>query len=680
MTEADHHVLGDGVLTLYFAPGRGPGTTQYDLHGTIPGQYRVLPTRLSSASDPGRFHLGPAGELRVLSPGEATTDPYRPTPDELLARGRAAAEAGRYAEAVAPLEELARGYTLRDETLKEVARILLTAYVERHEARQIVRWYEVAREKLPEMVIPFDRLLIIGRAYADIGEEERAYLGWRALAEESYLDDARIDGEYRRRGRRLEGIAYLIGLWRSYPDSASIDGDLFAVAQSLDTLAKEASDDRLVAGELATAGVGRTELIEQASRLNRWLLARSPASPIADEISLALLGDALGLGRFEEAEALAARFARIYPRSNYRTSFLASQALALFHLGQADRAIEVARGIVEATEGTTPPDPNRAKALYLIARVHDARRRPVEALSYYRQVADQFSDAADAVAALTEKELSLPEVSVLRPKAAGPGVALRSRNIAEVDVKVYPVDLDRLVDSRRSLDAIARVDLAGIRPRFDRKVAPGGGVDVEAKTTPLDLPIGDEGAYLILARGDERFASGLVIVTPLDLGVLDRPDEDRVRITARDAATGAGVAGVRVKAIGGSRTVEGETDLRGVFVAEGTGGVVTVLARQGDRRFAYRRVATVGAVPRRREPGMNGRGGRSDEGMPDEFDSSRRRQFERLRGRASGMGGMGGMGGGMGGRWVPMRPGGPLTPGPTAATVAASAPAGWIAR
>ena len=648
VTEADYYTVGDGALTLYFAPGRGPGTTEYDLHGTIPGTYRVLPPRLSSASEPGRFHLGPAGDLRVLSPGEATTDPYRPTPDELLARGKAAAEAGRFAEAVAPLEELAKGYTLREETLKEVARISLTAYVERHEPRAIVRWYEVAREKLPEMVIPFDRLLVIGRAYADIGEHERAYLGWRALAEQSYLDDARIGGEYRRRGRRLDGIAFLIDLWRSYPDAASIEGDLFAAAQSLDTLAREASDDRAVAAELASAGVGRSDLIEQAARINRWLLARSPESPTADEVSLALLGDALGLGHYDEAATLAARFARVYPRSTYRTSFLIAEALALFHLGRADRALEIARGITETPEAVPQAAQNGTKALYLIARIHDARRRPVEALAYYRQVADQFTDAADAVAALTEKELSLPEVTVLRPKgaagAAGPGVALRSRNIAEVDVKVYPVDLDRLVDSRRTLDAIARVDLAGIRPRSERKVATGGGVDVEARTTPLDLPLGGEGAYLILARGDERFASGLVIVTPLDLDVRDRPDEDRVRVAARDA-TGAGVAGVRIKVIGPGRTVEGETDLRGVFVAEGTGGIDSVVARQGDRRFAYRRIAAAEPWRPRREPGADRRRARTEGGMPDEFDDSRRRQSERLKGRE---GSMGGMGGGMG--------------------------------
>jgi hypothetical protein len=61
----------------------------------------VLPPRVRSADDPGRSHLGPAGALRVLAPGEASDDPYRPTPDELLARGVAASDAGRVDEAIA---------------------------------------------------------------------------------------------------------------------------------------------------------------------------------------------------------------------------------------------------------------------------------------------------------------------------------------------------------------------------------------------------------------------------------------------------------------------------------------------------------------------------------------------------------------------------------------------------
>ena len=38
----------------------------YDVYGYLPGTYRALPASIRSAYDPGRSHLGPAGEIRVL--------------------------------------------------------------------------------------------------------------------------------------------------------------------------------------------------------------------------------------------------------------------------------------------------------------------------------------------------------------------------------------------------------------------------------------------------------------------------------------------------------------------------------------------------------------------------------------------------------------------------------------
>ena len=71
---------------------------------TCPGAYRALPPSLSSAYEPGRRHLGEPGGLKVLAPGETIDRPLPATPDELYARGKALFDAGRLAEAAAPLE------------------------------------------------------------------------------------------------------------------------------------------------------------------------------------------------------------------------------------------------------------------------------------------------------------------------------------------------------------------------------------------------------------------------------------------------------------------------------------------------------------------------------------------------------------------------------------------------
>ncbi len=622
---AVNSTLADGVLTLYFAPGSYPGTVRYDVFGYLPGEYRATPTRFRSAYDQGVQHLGPAGSLRVLNPGETTNDPYRATPDELLARGKAHFEAGRFAEAAGPLEELFGGYTPRDEVAKEAARMLLTVHIRDYQARKVVQDFEILKEKAPDLTIPFDEVLVVGRAYRDIGEHERAYLVWRAIVEASYLEDAQVGEVLRRRGRTLDAVGYLLDLWRDYPNTASIEADLFGLSQLLAVSAGKAITDPALRKELADAGVTRSELLLQAIRLDQILLTGSPGNPLADEISLAVVGDFLELEDFEAVVRLAGRYAVLYPKSTFLDSFQYSEALGEFNLGHYDRAIEVAEKISKATykdaNGVDQPSPNKWQATYILGQIYDARRQPAKAVEYYKLVADRFTDAAGAVKGLTRKDLKLPEVSIVRPgvkvaalPAGGlnriaaeapavldrPAVALDYRNITEADVKVYPVDLMRLYLTRRNLNGIAGIDLAGITPLVETTVKLGDGKDFDDKLKTIDLPLEKEGAYLVMIRGENLYASGIVLVSPLEIEVLEEPDSGRVRVIVRDAKTKDPVRKVNVKVIGTENPsfLSGQTDLRGVYVAEGVRGQVTAVARRDAAQYAfYRGTTRVGAPP-----------------------------------------------------------------------------------
>ena len=606
------HSMADGVLTLYYPPGPPPRTISYEISGYLPGQYRVAPTRLRSAYEPGKQHLGPSGDLRILGPGEVSDDPYKATPDELLARGKAHFDAGRLAEAAAPLEELTGGYTPRDAVMKDTARMLLTIHIKDYQARKVVQDFEVLKEKAPEVIIPFDEIAVVARAYRDIGEHERAYLVWRAIVEASYLEDAQVGEILRRRGRTLDAAAYLLALWREHPDTASITADLFGLSQLLASVASRAINDPTIRAELAGAGVTRHDLLLQTIEINQALLALSPTNPMADEISLAQVGAFLEMEDFTSVVALSGRYAGLFPKSTFLDSFQYSEALGRFHLGEYDRAIEVAAKISEATykdaSGIDQPSPNKWQAIYILGQIHDARREPGKAVAYYEKVADRFTDAAGAVKAITRKALTLPEVSIVRPGAgdAGkPSIKLDHRNVAEADVKVYPVDLMRLYLTRRNLDAIAGIDLAGITPLHESTIKLGDGKDFADKDRLIPLPIAKEGAYLVMARGDNLHASGIVLMSPLELEVLEEADSGRVRVVVRDAATKAPAPKVTVKVIGGDNPafLSGESDLRGVFVAEGVRGIVTAVARRDPSQYAFYRGKTyVGAVPAKSEP------------------------------------------------------------------------------
>ncbi len=231
-------------------------------------------------------------------------------------------------------------------------------------------------------------------------------------------------------------------------------------------------------------------------------------------------------------------------------------------------------------------------------------------------MADRFSDAAGAIQSYTRKELKVPEVSVIRTEnrpavaaepaprgfrvidvvdggGAGPetdrlrpGIGLDYRNIGQVDVKVYPVDLMQLYLTRRNLNGIAGIDLAGVTPLVEKTVALGDGADYDDRSKSIDLPLANEGAYLTMIRGDNLYASGIVLVTPMEMEVLEEVAAGRVRITVRDARSKEFLPKVQVKVIGTAMHPVhfGRDRPAGRFRRRGTAGRGHRRRPQGDHR------------------------------------------------------------------------------------------------
>ena len=201
------------------------------------------PLRSSSAYE-GPGTLPPGASERAARAGNArsepSTDPYNPTPDELYALGKGHFDAGRFTEAGEALEPLFAGYSLRDDIGKDASRMLLLINIRQEQARKIVQYFEVVKEKAPELVLTFDQLLAIGKAYREINEYERAMIVWRA-------DRGQLPGR-RPRGRvtapsaarHWEAIAYLVRPLARYPNTASIESDFFGLSQVVAQTASQA--------------------------------------------------------------------------------------------------------------------------------------------------------------------------------------------------------------------------------------------------------------------------------------------------------------------------------------------------------------------------------------------------------------------------------------------------------
>ena len=130
-----------------------------------------------------------------------TPIPTSRRPTSFMPRGKIHFDAGRFTEASLSFEPLFAEYTLRDDIAKDAARMLLLINIRAEEPRRIVQYFEVVKEKAPELILTFEQLLAIGKAYRDINEYERATIVWRGLIEASYLEDARV-GELLRQTRQ----------------------------------------------------------------------------------------------------------------------------------------------------------------------------------------------------------------------------------------------------------------------------------------------------------------------------------------------------------------------------------------------------------------------------------------------------------------------------------------------
>jgi hypothetical protein len=165
------------------------------------------------------------------------------------------------------------------------------------------------------------------------------------------------------------------------------------------------------------------------------------------------------------------------------------------------------------------------------------------------------------------------------------------RNVASCDLKVYRIDLMKFALLRQNLGGISRINLAGIEPHQEATIKLGDGKDYRDRTHNLSLDLKDEGAYLVVCRGDSLFASGLVLLTPLEVEVQHDAASREVRATVKDATTGKYVhqADVKVIGVGNSDFVSGVTDRRGLLVAQGVVGSPTVIARAGAGKYAFHR-------------------------------------------------------------------------------------------
>lgn len=550
----------------------------YELTGYAPGKFRVLPAVIREMGHPAFMTVGPTQDLTVLASGETSPDPYVMNIHENYVLGQCHFKDGNTAKALEYLSAVFKENSKYNES--ELARMLLwiTTQPEFNDARKIVEMFEILRERYPSLEIPFDRILVVGKAYQNIGENERAWLVYRAVISASFTNDAGISAVLEDEGRFLGSIDFQERLWREYPDTAEVTSAYFALSQLL--YQKSAKAHQLPKEDLVQPE--KVAMLKRTVDLLLSFLKLYPNDPLADDAGFSLCNALLDLKNYPMVVKLSTQFAKTYAKSELAPSFQYMTALGLFWQNQYGEALSAARLVADGDSK------DRDFARYILGQIYHAQSKPAEAIDWYGKVKTLYPDAAEAITYFEKKSLGMEEVSVFKP-AEKVSLRLKYRNIKEAFMQIYRVDLMKLYLQQKNLSAMTSVQLAGIQPDSEQTLTLGDGKDYVEKERTIPLTLKDEAAYLVICRGDDLFASGMVLITPLKIEVQEDKISGRIRANVIDTVKGGYRPEVHVKAIGStdSEFRSGETDLRGIFIADHLRGKATVIAREDKSRYAF---------------------------------------------------------------------------------------------
>ncbi len=626
----ERYEIGAGAITFYIGDTRYPGDIRYTLIGYLPGEYRVVPSVLRSFYDPQQIAVSSTAQLAVLERGQSSEDEYRLTPDELYHLGQRLLAKGDHAAAHEHLTQLFGNWRLGDDPYKQTVQMLFRTSLAAESNGEIVKYFEIIKEKYPEVAISFEDILHVAASYRELGEYERSYLVYRSTVQGSFERESQVAGFLSARGEFVRSVEVMEDLLRDYPAEPYVASATYGLAHEVYRKAPEAKDD----AKLKEARLTRVDLIHAAIKMLDQFLTVWPKDPAADQASFALSNALLDLEQYQRAIDRSEEFAERYPSSRLLDSFWYIIGYSEFSLGHHEQALAMCRKVADAmfavpeTGGTREAD-NKWEAVYIMGQVYHSLNEPGNAIEQYERVKDRFSDADEAIEFFTRKEIRLDEVTTIKPGDAA-HVELKFRNVSEAEIKVYRIDLMKFGLMQRNLDRITAINLAGIRPHHEETVELGDGKDYKDREQTVNLPMEDEGAYLVVCRGESLYASGLVLVSPLELEVQEDAVSGRVRVTVKDATSDTFAGDVHVKVIGSANDEfdAGDTDLRGLFIADDIRGTSTVIAMADEGRYAFYRgdtalqnVPTSEAAPAQ-EPAAAPMMGKEDALRQNLFDSN----------------------------------------------------------
>lgn len=481
------------------------------------------------------------------------------------------------------LERLLSNYSLRYRYLGKVAQKLFAISRKQGPSSAIVKYFELLKEHSPNTVMPFQDILRVGEAYASVGEYERSFMLYQATIAARFLKELNVAQVLEKEGEFEAAVSFILSLTQQYPDLRTIQSGYYALAQSVFQYA-----DKCKANE-----VKRKKWLRKAEKLLSRFVLLHPTHPSADVASYTRANVLLALDEKEAAIRFLKTLATRYPKSGYLADIHYLEAYSLYLQRRSARALTLLRRVSTKLypngRGGQSRSKNRYLASYLIAQIHHAADKLQKALVWYKRIQKRFSDAAVQVNYFQQVLLKIPEVQTLGPKSKV-ALAVRHQNIRDLTVLVYSVDLMKLYLLKKNLNAVTRINLAGIRPSYRGSKVLSKRREFGPRVSKLEMPLKRRGTYLVVLKSRQKEVSGIILRTALTMDVQQDKQSGRVVVHLFERGTRKPIPHALVRIIGSAdkKFRTGRTDLRGIFTATGVKGTATVIAKKSDDFVFYR--------------------------------------------------------------------------------------------
>ena len=573
--------LEPGRIVFLLNRSRRSWNIKYALYGTTPGHYSIPATTAWSFSHPQRFSIGTSKELTILPADAKKKDHYTPTPDELFKRGKVYYGMDRYAKAHTYFSALLKQYKLRQYYLKQVARMMLHIALKHGKSDEIVRFFELHKEQSPNDIIEFAQIMKVGQAYAETKEYERASMVYKATLAARFLKELQVASTLESEGQFAAASTFIQRLLSDYPDLKSVQEAHYALAQSVFQYADKHKQ----------APTKRQKWLGIAASLLKRFVWMYPENPVVDAATYTHANVMLAQNKRKASTLYLRELAKRYPKSSYLDNFHYLEAYALYLERKDKRALTLLKKVSSEPypdgKGGTKRSKDRYLASYLIAQIHHARHRLGDALKWYKRIKTRFPDAKVQTQYFEKRLLKLPEVTTLTPTQKS-ALKVTHQNVKSLTILSYYVDLMKLYLLKKNLNAVTRINLAGITPSYRGKRRISQKHDFSAKTSSLKLPLKRRGSYLVVLKSKHHEVSGILLRTALKLDVQQDASTGRVTVHLYERGSRLPVPGATIRIVGSKdkKFHKGKTDLRGIFTTENIIGKATVIAQKGDD-FAF---------------------------------------------------------------------------------------------